>query len=167
VVARVVQKPLVSRQFGVDTWVMRIMAIALCLVACSSTSTTNIIVDGGEVNAEVFQSSIATGGDSASSTGGAATGGALATGGMKATGGALATGGRVAATGGANATGGSSMATAICVVTATSTNYVGPHTSCPQLGELYCPCIFNSVSQVTSCATGLLCDACNMCEPKI
>ena len=149
--------------------IMRIMAIALCLVACSSTSTTNIIVDGGEVNAEVFQSSIATGGDSASFTGGAATGGALATGGMKATGGALATGGRVAATGGTNAAGGT-VATALCVVTDTSTTYsatyVGPKPSCPQLGELYCSCIFNSISQVTSCATGLLCDACNMCEPK-
>jgi len=149
---------------------MRFLAFALCLVACSSTSTTNIIVDGGEVNAEVVQSSVATGGDSASSTGGAATGGALATGGMKATGGALATGGRVAATGGTNATGGSSVATAICVVTSTSTtysaNYIGPKPSCPQLGELYCPCIFNSSSQVTSCTSGLYCDACNMCEPK-
>jgi hypothetical protein len=140
------------------------------LVACSSSSVTNIIVDGGEVNMGVVQSSIATGGDTASSTGGAVTGGALATGGMKATGGALATGGRVAATGGANATGGSSVATAICVVASTSTtysaNYIGPKPSCPQLGEMYCPCIFNSISQVTSCATGLSCDACNMCEPK-
>lgn len=151
---------------------MRPWLVCVLVTACSSVSVTNVTEDSGVgsgtggANPEVVAEAAGLAG-----TGGAsATGGASTTGGMKATGGALATGGRVAATGGANAAGGT-VATALCVVTDTSATYsatyVGPKPSCPQLGELYCPCIFNSVSQVTSCASGLACDACNMCEPKL